>query len=101
MKKLSDSAPTSLATRAIDAVDRSHARIALRLHDLRNEVLASCKRGIDRAEAISALVIARARKGVERADHASADAVNRAQGVVGRAIEQARLARATPVHVVS
>ena len=102
MKKLSaDTSSTSLATRAIDAVDRTHARIAMRLHDVRNEVLDSVKRGIDRAEAISARVIERARAGVDRADHLSADAVNRAQGVVGHAIEKARLARATPAHVAA
>lgn len=101
MKKLSDSASTSLATRAIDAVDRSHARLAARLHDLRNELLESIKRGIVRAEVLSARVIERARESVNRVDHVSADAVNRAQGAVGHAIEKARLARATPIHVVS
>lgn len=102
MKKLSadpSSTSTSLATRAIDAVDRSHARIAMRLHDVRNDVLASVRRSIEHAEAITARAIERARAGVDRADHLSADAVNRAQGAVGRAIEKARLARATPAHV--
>ena len=33
MKKLSDSAPTNLTTRTIDAIDRTHARVAMRLHD--------------------------------------------------------------------
>jgi hypothetical protein len=101
MKKLSadpSSPSTSLITRTLDVVDRSHARLAMRLHDVRNDVLDSVKRGIERAEAISAQLIARARAGVDRADHVSADAVNRAQGAVGRAIERARVARATPAH---
>lgn len=101
MKKLSDSAPTSLAMRTIDAVDRAHAHLAMRLHDVRNQALDSVKRGIDRAEVLSARVIERARDGLSRFDHRSADAINRAQGAVGHAIEKARLARATPVHVVS
>lgn len=104
MKKLSvdpSSPSTTIATRAIDAVDRTHARIAMRLHDVRNEVLDSVKRGIDRAEAVSARVLQRARAGVDRVDHVSADAVNRAQGAVGHAIERARLARATPANVVA
>lgn len=97
MTKLTDGSSTSLLTRSLDALDRAHARGAMRLHDLRNDVLASLGRGIDRLEA----VLERARKGLERADTVSADAVNRAQGVVGKAIERARLARSTPAHVAS
>ncbi|HET9627253.1 MAG TPA: hypothetical protein VFP84_38095 [Kofleriaceae bacterium] len=100
MKKLSDSSSTNLTTRAIDAVDRTHARIAMRLHDIRNDVLDSVKHGIDRAETITTNLFKRARTGVDRVDHVSADAVNRAQGAVGQAIERARLARATPAEVV-
>ena len=101
MNKLSDSSSTSLVTRTIDAVDRAHARTAARLHEVRNQVLASLERGIDRAEKVSTTVITRARTSIKRADQVSADAVNRAQGVVGQAIEKARLARATPAHLPS
>jgi hypothetical protein len=101
MNKLSDTSSTSLATRTIDAVDRAHARAAARLHAVRNELLATIERGIDRAEQVSSSVIKRARTSVKRVDKVSADAVNRAQGVVGHAIEKARLARATPAHVAS
>lgn len=100
MKKLSDSPSTSVVLRTLDAVDRAHARAATRLHDVRNDVLAALERSLDRAEAMSAKAIKRAREGIKRADHASADAVNRAQGVVGQAIERARLAR-TPAYIAS
>lgn len=93
MKKLQDSSSTGLVTRTIDSVDRAHARAAARLHEARNEVLARLERGIDRVEALSTEVVKRARAGIKRADTVSANAVNRAQGVVGQAIERARLAR--------
>lgn len=96
MKKL-DSSSNSLVTRTLDGVDRAHARIATRLHDARNAVLTTLEHGLDRAEQL----IASARKGIKRADQVSADAVNRAQGVVGQAIERARLARTIPEHVAS
>jgi hypothetical protein len=101
MKKLSDSSSTSLVTRTLDTVDRAHARIAARLHEVRNDLLASLERGLDRAEAASASAIKRARKSLRRVDKVSANAVNRAQGVVGQVIEKARLARTTPAHLAS
>jgi hypothetical protein len=101
MNKLSDASSTSLVTRTIEAVDRAHARAAARLHEVRNELLATVARGIDRAEEVSSTVITRARKTVKRVDKVSADAVNRAQGVVGQVIDRARLARATPAHLAS
>lgn len=97
MNKLSDSSSTSLVTRGIDAVDRAHARLAMRLHEVRTELLARLAGGLDRAEG----AIKSAREGIKRADAASADAVNRAQGAVGQAIEKLRLARTTPVHMAS
>ena len=101
MNKLSDASSTSLATRTIDAVDRAHARAAARLHEVRNELLATLERGIDRAEKVGSSAIKHARASVKRADKVSADAINRAQGVVGQAIEKARLARTTPAHLAS
>jgi hypothetical protein len=101
MNKLSDSSPTSLVTRTIDAVDRAHARTAARLHEVRNEVVATLERGIDRAEQVSSNVVERARKSIKRIDKVSADAVNRTQGVVGHAIEKARHARTTRAHLAS
>lgn len=94
MKKLQDATSTSLVTRTIDSVDRAHARAAARLHDARNGVVAKLERGLDRAEELSAAMIKRARASIKRADEVGARAVNRAQGVVGQAIEKARLARA-------
>lgn len=101
MNKLSDSSSTSLVTRAIDAVDRGHARAAARLHAVRNDLLATLERGIDRAEKVSTTAIERARSSIKRVDKVSADAVNRTQGLVGHAIEKARLARTRPAHLAS
>lgn len=101
MNKLSDATSTSLVTRTIDAVDRAHARIAARLHEVRNDLLAALERGIDRAEVLSTAAIKRARKSIKRVDKVSANAVNRAQGAVGHAIEKARVARTMPAHVAS
>lgn len=101
MNKIADSSSTSLVTRTIDAVDRAHARAAARLHEVRNQVLATLERGIDRAEVVSASAIKHARKSIKRADKTSADVVNRAQGAVGQALEKARLARATPATLPS
>ena len=101
MNKVTDSSSTSLVTRTIDAVDRAHARTAARLHEVRNQVLATLERGIDRAEEVGASVITRARTSIKRVDKVSADAVNRAQGVVGHALEKARHARATPANLPS
>ncbi len=97
MHKISEPASTSLVTRGLDVIDRAHARTAMRVHDVRNDILTTLERGIDRLEA----VLASARKGIKRVDAASADAVNHAQGLVGKAIEKARLARSTPAHVAS
>jgi hypothetical protein len=88
-------------TRTIDTIDRAHAHTAAWLHEVRNELLASLERGLERAEVVSSNVIQRARKGIKHVDVVSANAVNRAQGVVGQAIEKARLARATPPHLPS
>ncbi len=100
MNKLDSSSP-SLLTRALDAVDRGHARTAMRLHELRNDLLGALERGIHRLELVGSGAIKRARTGVKRADEVSANVVNRAQGAVGQVIEKARLARTTPEHVAS
>lgn len=100
MNKL-DTASPSFLTRTLDAIDRGHARSAMRIHDLRNDVLAMLERGIDRLETAGANAIKRARTSIKRADQVSADAVNRAQGAVGHAIERARLSRSTPAHLAS
>lgn len=93
--QLSDSHSTSLVTRTLDAVDRTHARAATRLHGLRNDLRGALERGLDKVEE----VVASMRDALGRADARSADAVNRAQGAVGQAIERLRHARATPEHV--
>ncbi|MDB4960502.1 MAG: hypothetical protein JWP01_501 [Myxococcales bacterium] len=94
--------PAALSTRMLDAVDRAHARAAAVLHNVRNSLLTALERKIDGAEHLASSAIERARHGVKHADHVSADVVNRAQGVVGQAIEKARLARASKQdHIVS
>lgn len=90
-----DAHATSLVTRTLDAVDRTHARAAMRLHDLRNDLRGVIERGLDRAED----VIARLREGLKRADQHSANAVIRAQGAVGEAIERLRHSRLSPEHL--
>lgn len=72
-------ARTTLVLRTLDAADRTHARVAMRLHDARNNLRTRVEHILDRA-----------RDGLTRIDAASADAVNRAQGVVGAALEKAR-----------
>ncbi|HEY0192475.1 MAG TPA: hypothetical protein VGC42_15250 [Kofleriaceae bacterium] len=102
MKKLSsDASSTTLVTRAIDAVDRAHAGAAVKIHDVRSQLVVRLEHALDRAEQLSASAIKRARAGLKRADHVSADAVNRAQGVVGHAIENVRVARTTPAFLAS
>lgn len=91
----------TLATRALDAVDRAHARAATVLHDLRNRLLSRVEHSIDRAEEVTSSALERARHGVQRVDVVSADVVNRAQGVVGQAIEKVRVNRSHHDHVVS
>lgn len=93
--QISDSHPTSLVTRTLDAVDRTHAAAAMRVHGLRNTVRGALERGLDKAEE----VIATLRDGLKRADEKSADAVNRAQGAVGQAIERLRHSRTSPDHL--
>jgi hypothetical protein len=88
------SSPAAM-TRALDAVDRAHARAATVLHNVRHVLLTAIERRIDSAEHLATSAIERARHGVHRADTVSADVVNRAQGVVGQAIEKARLIRAS------
>ncbi|MEJ7596654.1 MAG: hypothetical protein WKG01_01990 [Kofleriaceae bacterium] len=85
---------TTLTMRAIDAVDRAHARAASAIHAVRSDLIATLERRLERAEQLASTAIDRARKGVKRADVASADAVNRTQGVVGRALDKARASRA-------
>lgn len=90
-------APTnSLVTRALDSVDRGHARAAASIHTLRNSVRDALTSGLDRIEAVSTKLIKTARKRLTSADTATADAIIRAQGVVGHAIERARLSRSEP-----
>ncbi len=69
------------------------------LHGARNELRSRFEHGLDRLEQLTSTTIDRARKSVQRVDVASADVVNRAQGVVGQAIEKARLARTKPEHL--
>ncbi|MDQ3370160.1 MAG: hypothetical protein M3680_32480 [Myxococcota bacterium] len=92
------SQPVTVVARTLDAVDRAHARAAMVLHTVRNDVRTKIERSLERAELVTTKVFERARKGVERADHVSADAVNRAQGVVGHAIEKARVTREKRQH---
>jgi|SRR5665647_3418046 len=99
--KLSNTQEVTVVTRALDAIDRAHARAAAILHGIRHSLLSRVEHGIDRAEKLATSAVDRARHGVEHVDHVSADAVNRAQGVVGTAIEKARLNRAKGLHVVS
>jgi hypothetical protein len=101
MKKLSDTASTSLVTRTLDAIDRAHAGAGVRLHEVRNQLLTALERGLDHAEKLSAHLIKNARKSIKRVDQVSADAVNRAQGAVGHAIEKARVSRTTPEFIAS
>ena len=83
---------TSLVTRALDSVDRGHARAADKIHTLRNSVRDTLEAGLDRLEA----AIGAARTRLTRADGMTADAIIRAQGAVGQAIERARLSRSEP-----
>jgi hypothetical protein len=91
----------TVVTRALDAVDRAHARAATVLHGVRNKVLSAVEHGIDRVDQLASSAFQRARRGVQRVDVVSADVVNRAQGVVGQAIEKARLTRSQREHVMS
>jgi hypothetical protein len=85
--------PTSRTLRALDAIDRAHARAATKIHNVRHDLMTSLERRIERAEQLALTAIERARQGVKRVDAASADAVNRTQGVVGRALDKARTSR--------
>lgn len=91
----------TIVTRALDAVDRAHARAASKLHGARNDLRSTLEHGIERAEHLANTAFQRARQSVERVDVVSADVVNRAQGVVGQAIEKARETRAKRVHAAS
>lgn len=76
--------------RAIDAVDRTHARAATALHGVRNDVRGTLERVLDRAQELALAAFERARKTVQKADALGADAVNRAQGAVNHALDAAR-----------
>ena len=82
----------SLVTRALDSVDRGHARAADSIHTIRNAVREKLESGLDRIEDL----VKTARTRLTRADSATADAIIRAQGAVGQAIERARLSRSEP-----
>lgn len=101
MNTSSESKSITVLTRALDAVDRAHAKAATVLHGVRNDLLQRLSNSIERAELITTSAFERARNGVHKADTVSADVVNRAQGVVGQAIEKARVARSQRLHVVS
>lgn len=88
-------------TRALDAIDRAHAKAATVLHNVRNDLLHRLADRIERAERLTTSAFERARNGVHKVDTVSADVVNRAQGVVGHAIEKARVVRSNRPHVVS
>ncbi len=96
-----ESKSITVLTRALDAVDRAHAKAATVLHQVRNDLLQRLANSIERAELKTTTVFERARNGVHKVDTVSADVVNRAQGVVGQAIEKARVARSHRIHVVS
>ena len=83
-------ARTKIVVRTLEAVDRTHARVASRIHDVRNGLRSSALRNLDRVEVAVSTALSRARDAITRADAAGADAVNRAQGVVGTAIDRAR-----------
>lgn len=91
----------TVVTRALDAVDRAHAKAASVLHDLRNELLQRLANTIEHAELVTTSAFERARNGVHKVDSVSADVVNKAQGVVGQAIEKARVARSHRMHAMS
>ena len=88
-------------TRALDAIDRAHAKAATVLHNVRNDLLQRLADRIEHAELVTSSAFERARNGVHKIDTKSADVVNRAQGVVGHAIEKARVLRSNRLHVVS
>lgn len=90
-----------ILTRTIDAIDRAHARTATHLHDRRSSLVSKLEAAIDRAEEIMTSMFERARKSIQKVDVVSADAVNRTQGLVGQALERARLARSKPGHLAS
>ena len=83
-----------LTLRAIDALDRTHARAATTLHGVRNDVRGTLERALDRAQELTLAAFARVRASMKKADAASADAVNRAQGVVNHALDVVREAGA-------
>lgn len=101
MNTSSESKSITVLTRALDAVDRAHAKAATVLHDIRNQLLQRLANSIERAELRTTAAFERARNGIHKVDTVSADVVNRAQGVVGQAIEKARIARSHRLHVVS
>ncbi|MBA3458613.1 MAG: hypothetical protein H0T46_01525 [Deltaproteobacteria bacterium] len=90
-----------IVTRAIDAIDRAHARTATHLHDRRSSLMTKLEAALDRAEEMMTSAFERARKSMKKIDVVSADAVNRTQGLVGQALERARLARSKPGHLAS
>lgn len=90
---LSPPARPTVVTRTLDVVDRGHARAAMKLHDVRNDLRATLEKGLDKVEQLVTGAVQRARDGLKVADARSADAVNRAQGLVGTAIERARHVR--------
>lgn len=87
--------------RAIDAVDRTHARAATVLHGVRNDVRGTLERVLDRAQELTLAAFARVRSSVQKADAVSADVVNRAQGVVNHALDMAREAGTKRAHLPS
>lgn len=76
--------------RAIDVVDRMHARTATKLHEARNGMRTRLERALDRAEQLTTKLFEVARSSIQRADQLGADAVNRAQGVLNRGLDTAR-----------
>lgn len=83
-----------LTLRAIDALDRTHARAASSLHGVRNDVRGTLERALDRAQELTLAAFDRVRARMKKLDSASADAVNRAQGAVNHALDVAREAKA-------
>jgi ATP/maltotriose-dependent transcriptional regulator MalT len=94
--KIETTDPT-LLTRVLDSLDRSHARLADRMHTARNAVRGVFERGLDRIE----LAIDSVRERLDSVDHRAADGIIHAQGVLGAAIEKARHARSLPGHMTS
>lgn len=96
-----DSTSHGPLTRILDGIDRGHARVADRLHTVRNGLRERIEHRVDRFEQVVHSAISAVRARVKLADAATADGIIRAQGAVGRALEKARHSRTSPAHLTS